>query len=354
MTTGGAERVVSTLANALSALGNDVVIGMLKGDQSEYPLDGEVGLRTARLSPGARSLPKAVRFYATLVRRERPDVVLSFTTKPNLIALIARVIYRVPTSLIVSERADPFSRPRIEQAVYNTIYKWSDGLVCQSEVVGAYYRKKCKNLSVSIIGNPLNTDCIASEVATSRVPIVISVGRLADQKNYPLALEVFGDLLERFPNLQMKIFGSGPKASSLRESIESSGLSDSVSLEGTLPNVFRSYADASLFLFTSDYEGFPNVLLEAVASGIPVVSTDFSPGTAHEIVVDGVSGYIVSVGDRGALVDASEKVLNDSLRHEGLVERSRAIRRLFNLDVVADMWLEAIRESRAASGGEEA
>lgn len=343
MTAGGAERVIATLANALDARGIDVVIAMVKGEVSEYDLVPGVRLRSANLSPGFRNLPGAIRFYRRLVRQESPDVVASFSTKSDIIALLSKVLLRARGHLIVSDRADPYTRQRPMQFACNVLYRWSDALVCQSESVAEYYRSKCRKARISVIPNPLNEESLGEAHVCAGGSTVISVGRLSEQKNHRLAIAAFRRIRERLPGLNMKIFGSGVLEGELTELIRTEGLEDAVTLEGVIPNVIRQHQDAALFLFTSNYEGFPNALLEAAATGIPMVSTDFSPGTAREIIEDGVNGYVVPVGDQDAVVEAALKALSGSLDPEGAIELSWRVRERHRIDRILEAWLAVFR-----------
>lgn len=339
MTAGGAERVIATLANALASRGFDIVIAMVKGDRSAYELASGVKLRSAGLSPGLKNLPRAIWFYRQLVKRESPDLVASFSTKSDLIALLSRILFRLSVGLIVSERNDPYTRDHRMQLACNVLYRWSDALVCQSRSVADYYRERCRGANISVIANPLNEECIGEPTAVGRTPTVISVGRLAEQKNHRLGIGAFKLVREVFPELRLMIFGSGPLESELEEVIRIEQLEGSVTLEGVVPNVIRKNENASLFLFTSNYEGYPNALMEAAATGMPAVTTDFSPGTAGEIIDAGLNGYIVPVGDEGAVAEAMIKALSGELEPEELAAASRRIREAHQTERIVDGWL---------------
>lgn len=344
MSAGGAERVIATLANALDERGYEVVIVMLKGTESAYTLAPRVKLVSAELSPGLKSMPRALKFYQRLIAEEAPGVVASLSTKSDLIALASRVLFRTPGRLIVSDRADPFSRARQMQLACNALYGKADALVCQSQSVADYYRKRVKRQNIVVIPNPLNPEAVGMPGSQDRSTTVISVGRLSEQKNHELAIKAFKRMQESFPDLIMKIFGAGPLEVELTQVIRRERLERSVTLEGVQADAIKSHADASLFLFTSNFEGYPNALLEAAATGIPSVTTDFSPGTAKEIVEDGVNGYIVPTGDLDAVVNAGVKALAGRLAHEQSVAAAYRVRASHRTDLVVDRWLEVLTQ----------
>lgn len=342
MTAGGAERVVATLSNALAERGVDVIVAMLKGRQSEYDLGADVRLLSANLAPGLKNFPAAVKFFRKLMKEEAPDVVVSFSTKTDLLALIARSIYRFPVRLVVSDRADPFSRERKLQAACNVLYRRADAIVCQSESVANYYRARQRESLIETIPNPLDQNCIGEPFCGQRAPLVFAVGRLSQQKNHRMAVQVFKELKDSFPQLQLRIFGSGPLEAELKRLIADENLTGIVDLAGTVPNVALTNRDASLFLFTSNYEGFPNALMEAAASGIPSVSTNFSPGTAQEIISHGENGFIVPVGDHSAAVEAATKILSGALDQAKIESSARRVREKHQTAGIVDAWLAVL------------
>lgn len=348
MTAGGAERVIATLANALDARGFEVLIATVKGGGSAYDLSPRVRLRSAKLSPGLRSLPEAIRFYRRLVRDEAPDVVVSFSTKSDIIGLLSKVLFRSRVRLIVSDRADPYTRDQWMQLACNVLYRWSDALVCQSQKVADYYRKRCKQARILVIPNPLNEQSIGEAKQGARRQTVISVGRLSEQKNHRLAIGAFNQIRARYPDLTLEIFGSGALEDELTELIRMEGLEGAVTLKGVIPNVIRQNEDAALFLFTSNYEGYPNALIEAAATGIPVITTDFSPGTAREIIDDGVNGYVVPVGDRDAVAKEAIRALSGGLDTAEIGAAARLVRDRHRADRILEAWLMAFHRALCA------
>lgn len=339
MTAGGSERVVATLANHLTAQGHRANIAMIKGEQSDYELDEAVALRSARLHPGLRNVLRSIRFYRRAVAEEAPDLVASFATKSDIIALVARLIFRVKVPLVVSERNDPNTRKTSLQWICNRLYPLADLVVCQSSGVAAYYR--ARGAHTVVIPNPLNENAVADAFDGERDRTILVVGRLHPQKNHLLAISVLTRLRVRFPQLTMKIYGEGPMRADLEERIQRLPDPTSVSLEGVIPDVVAANARAGMFLFTSRNEGFPNALLEAAASGIPAVTTDFSPGTAHEIIRHGVNGFIAPLRDEDALVSAAERVLSGELDSAAIAHESARLRADHRLDQVASAWLTA-------------
>lgn len=351
MTKGGAERVIATISNRLVEMGHDVVIVILKGTESEYALDGRVQLVSANMSAGVAKAPAAMGFYRRVVREEAPDVVVSFTHKANLMACAAKRFFGVDVPLIISERANPFMRKTSYLVMGNSLFKAADLIVCQSKVISCYYEGRVSATPSVVIPNPVDEECVAAAPALKRGPYLLSAGRLCDQKRQDIAIRALAVLLPAHPDLRLKICGEGDGLPGCKALVEELGIAASVEFCGNVDNVMRACSDAAVYLMTSEFEGFPNALIEAVASGIPVVSTDFSPGVARELVRDGANGYVVSTGDAEAVAWATEKVLREPPSIDVLEDSARLMRERFSLERVAEQWVDACRF--AMDGGAE-
>lgn len=353
MTRGGAERVIATLSNHLVKSGHEASIIMLKGEVSGYPLDGRVDLRSAKLGPGVQNAFAAMRFFRHSVLDIAPDVVVAFTQRSNLMACVAKRFLGLSLPLVISERSNPFQRGRKQQLASNVLFTSADEIVCQSGVVSQYYKSHVTGVPVEVIPNPLDESCIADRPATEREAFLLSVGRLCKQKRHDLAIRALAHLNADYPSLRLKICGEGPDLEKLRQLAGALGVAENVEFCGNVPNVMRSNAGATAYLMTSDYEGFPNALIEAVSSGIPTVSTDFSPGLARELVNEGKNGFVVSVGDDEAIASAIRRLLETPLAEEELEKSAKIARDRFDLDCVTGKWLATfarVMEKKAMCG----
>lgn len=343
MTRGGAEHVIATLSNYMVATGHSVTILMIKGKDSEYDLDSRVELISAGLQPGLKNGLKALSFYSKTVDDLNPDAVISFTTKPNEIACAARLLGKARATLIISERADPFNRNKITQRICNALFRQADLCVCQSRQVERYYDGRVGSCLLTVIENPLDISSVADRAATARAPFVFTAGRLAPDKRHDLTIKAFSMVTENYPNLRLKICGAGDLSDELKGLAASVPNGDRIDFVGSIPKVAKTNALASAFLFSSDSEGFPNALIEAVASGIPVVTTNFSPGTASEVVKDGVNGYIVPCGDAASMAESLARLIDDPPARSWLVDAADTAKARFATDFVVGQWIAAIQ-----------
>ena len=159
-------------------------------------------------------------------------------------------------------------------------------------------------------------------------------------------IEAFDEIFEDYPEYKLKIYGAGPLESELKKYSQSLRSRENIEFLGVKKKVMFDVSKTEIFVLSSDYEGFPNVLIEAMASYMPVVSSDFSTGVARELIDNGRNGYIFQVGDKAELIEALRSILNDRKRYVEIGISNRKIAAKYRSDIVANMWLEEIKGLR--------
>lgn len=346
---GGAERVMATLANYCVKHGDQVRILTMKSAECAYKLDPGVEIIGANATMEMTSISKSFHSIASIIKaitkykkelkEYQPDLVLSFLTYTNL---IASIFGRTQAPVIISERCDPEKRGKILRKVVKCIFPKSNRIVCQSKTIEDYF--KALKARTKVIPNPLNSECINVKPISLREKRIIAAGRLSTQKNYPVLIKAFDLIKDQIPDYVLEIYGQGPEKEKLQELINELGLTDSVFLMGTLANVMKMKADSTLYVMSSDYEGFPNALCEAMASGIPVISTDFPSGVAHEIIQNGINGYVVPVGDVAKLGEAMKNIVNNPDIQEFMSKNNEILREKFSENRICSIWRELFEE----------
>ncbi len=309
-----------TLANAFCQRGHSVqvVLAEAVGEllKELNPAVQVVDLKAGRM---VRALPRLTRF----LRRERPEALLSTLSQPNLVAIVARRWARVPTRVVVREANTPtqeFShatllKDRVVPILISLFYRDADGVVAVSQgVAESLSRLGVSNLRV--IPNPVITPRLKELCDTplehpwfeaGEPPVVLAVGRLEAQKDYPTLLQAFAQVVQVRP-ARLLILGEGEQRPVLEQMVRSLGLERWVSMPGFVSNPFPYMRRASVYVLSSRFEGLPNALIQAMACGCPVVSTD-CPSGPREILDEGRYGHLVPVGDANALAQAILEVL---------------------------------------------
>jgi glycosyltransferase involved in cell wall biosynthesis len=323
---GGAERVMALLAAGFAGLGLRVDLVLVKAEGTYLSqIPPEVRLIDLHAANEYTSLPGLVRY----LRRERPQVLCSTLDLASLIALIARRIARVSTRAVVrvantvSMRKRSFLKKKLERLLLSWIYPWADNIIAVSEGVRmdlAEYTGISPERIVTIY-NPVITPGIVVQAqenpahpwfASQNIPVILGVGRLAEAKDFPTLLRAFAILLEkRAANLV--ILGEGDQRSKLERLAQELGIAANIYLHGFTANPFAYMSRAAVFALTSLWEGLPGVLIQAMACGCPVVSTD-CPSGPSEILAEGKYGHLVPVGDVEKLAEALEQVLDGDKR----------------------------------------
>jgi len=297
------------------------------------------------------------------LRERRPDAMLSALNYSNLTALWARRASGVGPRLVLSERntlslraARGTRRLRSLPDKVRRFYPGADALVAVSDGVAEDLSEVMgiARSRVRTIYNPVFSDEIAARAreplehpwfAPGQPPVVLAVGKLRRQKDFPTLLEAFARLRARRP-ARLVVLCEGPRRSLLEQKVQRLGLAADVALPGFEANPFRFMARSGVFALSSQWEGLPAVLIQAMACGCPVVSTD-CPSGPSEILDKGSWGQLVSVGDVEGLARALEETLAAPPPRQRLVERAS----FFSVDASADSYLDLLlAESRAAPG----
>lgn len=351
MPMGGAERVMATLANEFVAKGHQVRLVTLKKAISAYELDERIEFiggnsDITSSNPIFRRIEvvcaaiKSIIFYRRQLKEYKPDMILSFLTNTNLLAIMNNCISIKKYPVIISERCDPRTRSKFLVKLCNKIYPLADTIVCQSKVIENYFLEQNFKAITAVIANPVNEECINKEEITQRQKKIVAVGRLNNQKNYDLLIESFSDIEKDYPEHKLEIYGQGPEENRLQNKIDSLGLKNKILLMGTKQNVMTHVADAEIYVMSSDFEGFPNALVEAMSSGIPVISTNFPTGVAKELIEDGKNGYVVPLRNREALSEAMRKILGDETAQKEMSINNKELRKELNVKNITNKWEE--------------
>lgn len=352
MNNGGAERVVANLANELS-LTHEVEIISFVGIGSYYHLDEGVKFQSANINLNRKNsiirkismfhqVLKAFSFMNNEFERFRPDVVISFLIEADFLTYMLHKKYKY--LWISSERNDPSAYKKVRQLILKYIYKSVDLFVCQSLYVSNYYTSIPLERKI-IIPNPIGSS-VLGELKKEKLPIkIVSIGRLAQQKNFALLIRAFNRIRNELAiELSLTIYGDGPQRKYLKELIKDLKLETIVKLPGSDKNVLENIGDAALYVMSSDFEGFPNALLEAAAMGLPVIATDVKTGTVRDLVTDQI-GIIVPVNDEIELAKAMKHMVTDNeLRQSIRGKQAKVIQSKYSQKLIAERWGKAIEK----------
>lgn len=342
---GGAERVLILLSEAFVKRGHAVTILTLVGEESDfYVFPRSVKRVCLGLSQPLQADLRFLSLRRSILSTE-PDVVVSFMCRMNIAVLIATLFLMIP--VIVCERIDPKAHqiPSIWKWMRWWIYLFADAIVVQTEQARDYFLPRFRS-KVRVIPNPvLKPAGDVSVQGLSRKPSLVAMGRLDDQKGFDLLLRAFARLKKKYPEWRLTILGEGPLRSELQALLKNLGLLSCVDLPGFVKSPGTYLRQSDIFVLSSRYEGFPNALCEAMAMGLPVISTD-CPSGPGDIIRDGIDGILVTPNDLDALATAMEHLMSDEVERRRLASRAPEIVQRFGVEKVMDLWESLLKQEK--------
>ena len=274
-------------------------------------------------------------------KKLQPDILISFIDTMNLFTIIASRGLGIP--VIVSERSNPFlyKIAWIWEFLRPLLYPFADVTVFQTKGIGSYFSKQIQAKS-AVIHNPVVLlPRLVNEKLSFQKPFILAVGRFTEEKCFDLLINAFSQIAPRFPDWHLVIAGDGPLRELLQNLIIQCHLENKVTLPGRIKDINSLYDQASLFILSSRFEGFPNVLCEAMANGLPVIATDCSFGP-RDIIRDGIDGVLIPVNDVNALANAIEKTIENEQLLKQFAARGPEILDRFNVERVMSEWEKII------------
>lgn len=353
MSGGGAQRVLSIIANHFAEKGWAITL-MTFDDGSQpsfyklHPSIQCVPLSISRQQPNALStlLMYLLRpiILRSAIRKNKPDVVISFIDLANILTLVATVGLRIP--VIISERVNPafHSIGCFWSVLRKMVYRWAACLVVQTRDVPPFFSTAIQK-KINVIPNPVllpvrneqNLDKDGSK------KILLAMGRLVDQKGFDLLIKAFAKLKSKFPEWQINIWGEGEKKTYLENLCKELSLQKKVIFKGMNQDNYTVMKQADIFVLSSRYEGFPNVLAEAMACGLPVISFD-CPSGPSEMIVDEKNGLLISKINDEELAKGIQRLMIDESLAKQLGKEAKKVTDTFSMKKIMNLWEKVILE----------
>lgn len=310
---GGAERTACLLANGLSEYYQVEVLAM-STKEPMYELNAKakyikIDDKIIKAQNFIIRNINRIRFLVKKCRDEHPDLVIGYTIQGGIIACIVARFIKIRT--IVCERQDPKQFGRLQRVIRDFLYKSADGAVFQTIEAQNYFSKIVHNSTV--IPNFIDNEKLpVVRRFSDRSNIICSAGRLEYAKNQEMLIKAFCNIMNDYPHYVLNIWGEGALRGKLEELVREKKAEQRVFLCGRTNEIFEELSESKIFVLSSNYEGYPNALLEAMALGNACVSTDCPCGGPRDMIQDGINGYLIPVGN----VDMLEKTLRTLLDNE--------------------------------------
>ena len=349
LTGGGAERVMSIVANYWVSNGWDVTLLMLVPPTTQpfYPLDPRIQLKSLDVANKSTNLLTAIannwnriQVLRQAIIASKPDVAIGFMNSVSVYTILACLGSNIP--VIVSEHMYPGTNDasKIWQLVMKLTYRYADLVTVLTQNALPFYPAKAGYRTI-VMPNPVVAPRSVPEAQSLHPPHLVAIGRLHPQKGFDLLLKAFHKIQAKYPDWQVTILGEGTMRSELEQLRSQLGLVDRVHLPGLVSNVPTYLDRADLFVMPSRFEGFPMALCEAMAYGLPVLAADCLSGP-RDIIEDGINGVLVKTEDIDALAAGLDKLMSDPAKRQQLAKNAPNILDRFGVERVMDLWQEAI------------
>ena len=273
----------------------------------------------------------------------KPDIAISWRCNAGCFTVLASL--GLPLKTIFSERSDPYTETSLLLKISAFICNFSDSGVFQTEAVQKYY-KRLTSRSV-VIHNPFDKKIqnLAPIPFANRKKEIVHIARMMIvQKRQDVMLKAFKFFLQKHPDYTLSFYGDGQDFEKVRSLAQTLNIENNVIFHGDVVDVAKKIGNTKLLVLTSDYEGIPNVVMEAFAMEVPVVSTDCSPGGARVLIDDGKNGFIVPVGNPSTIAEKMDELIESEKLPEEFILNGKEKLKEFNAQQIFDKWNNFLEE----------
>ena len=316
-------------------------------DEIFYDVDEKVNLVSLHIDRGYdNKIQKYSRIFRRLtgvkkhIKSEEYDAV--FCMAPEMTRYVLSLHNKLSFKLISSERNNPLFDNIRDKRVKGKAFSECDGIVFQTKRAMECFPAEIQKKGIIIpnaVGNELAYTINKEKRTTKKI---VAVGRLTKQKDYPTLIKAFKIVHSIFPQEKLEIYGSGEDEKNLKRLCHEQGIEKHVDFMGNSKEVLKLIANSDCFVLSSIYEGMPNVLMEAMAIGLPCISTD-CPFGPRELIENRINGFLVPVGDSEELAQSIIYVLNNKEESERIGERAKTILKTHNMEEISSQYLEYVK-----------
>lgn len=342
---GGAEKVITILANGCAEAGAQVSLAILRERHESYTVSDKV--KVFRIKSGKLKLLSRIKGLRNAIKESGADTLVPFLPIVSLYTLFAAA--GLKKRYIMSERADPnmsiFESTSFKDFVGSLVmrklqfYRVADRMVFQTPDAQSYYCKSIREKS-EVIPNPLDCKALPDRFRGEREKSIIAAGRLSEEKNFGLLLRGFAGFLKNYPDYTLTVCGEGEEREKLESLASDLGIADKVAFPGFCDDIHDRMYRAAMYVSTSNHEGISNSMLEALGMGVPTVVTDCPVGGARMFVRTDENGILIPMNDEDALVCAMTKIASDKNYADTISAGAEKIREEISSDTICRRWME--------------
>lgn len=339
---GGAERVIAQLLTEWYDNGIECSLILLNKGNIFYKIPSNIHVYEIGVLSKNKLLdkPKKYQKVRKIIKNISPDVVLSMPEEIGIYVIGALLGTKIP--VVVSERNNPWVMPnkKTTRILRKLLYPHADGIVFQTNQAASFFSKKIQNKGI-VLPNPLDSSRIPEPFTGERDKVIVGAGRFEPQKNFSLLIASFKEFYQQHQDYKLVIYGDGRMRKQLEEEIENTELPmGTITLPGRVTDLPKKINSAAVFVLTSDYEGLPNVLIEAMAMGVPCVSTDCPPGGPAQLIKHKENGFLYPVGNKDELVNYLNLLTDGHDISNRFSIESRKLKESLDANIICKEWAE--------------
>ncbi|MEH7214277.1 glycosyltransferase [Priestia megaterium] len=338
---GGEQRVASILTDYFVKKGHLVDILTFKEGEKSFSFNNDIKIKCIENKKRMFNNLNRIIKIRKASKQGKYDIVIGFAIIPSVLCSLANI--GLKSSVVVCERNDPSVYSKLWKFVRSIAYQFAKGAVFQTtdakNFFGGNYFKNS-----TIIHNPLELSRIPDRYLKERKKAIVNTARLTSAKNQKLLIQAFANVHQEFEEYNLEIYGDGPLKEDLLLLIRELKLDRKVKLFEATPNVLQYIKDCEVFVLSSNNEGFPNSLAEAMAMGLPCISTNCRIGGPKEMITNYENGILVEVNDLKAMENALRSVLSDEKMRKNLGDNAYDLRKKLEYSHIGDIWINFLEK----------
>ena len=346
----GTERTIANLSNHFIKDYEITIVTNINGP-IEYKLDKRIKVipidkknkmnEILPLKVITKTSPKRSKELIKIIEEEKPDLIITTLPEPTIRVLKIKKYYNIP--IIVAIRNHPNSEfsSIIGKTIRNKYYKKANKIIIQDEHYKKYLPDTLQNM-IKVIPNYISDEFTNNIKERKKEKKIITIASLEKQKNIPLLINAFANLDKKFSDYRLEIIGNGKEKNKIKNSINKKELQNRITLKETNNNIKEELLSSTLFVLTSNYEGMPNVLLEAMAIGLPVITTDSTD--ALRSFINGKNAIIVKKKNKKELIEKIEYLLNNEEKRHLMAKEASKIKKIYKKEIIIKYWEDIIKE----------
>lgn len=338
LTQGGSEKAMSLIANYCVENGIKTHMLLLRNEERTYSINPKVDCIQFEYKYDNKfyKLVKRIIMMRKIFKNTKAKTIVSFMDDINMVTIIASLGLR--KKVIISERAFPLvGRSKLSKVMEKILYPMADIIVFQTDMAKKCYSNEIQKKGI-VIPNAINNN-LPKRNKDNIEKNIIAAGRFVRQKNFEMLIRAFSKINKIYPEYNLIIYGQGELLSEYKKLVKELEIEKKVFFPGYISNVNEKMASSEIYVSCSNYEGISNSMLEALAIGIPTISTDCPVGGAALAIENNVNGILISVEDEEALYNSINKIIADKEFASRISLEAMKIKERFSLNKIGDIWI---------------